>query len=68
MQDAGCRMQDAGWSRILKNDAGEVIGRVGVVFAGRHVTYRRIFNENIEFQRSTIIPVNTKDRVIKGGV
>jgi hypothetical protein len=39
---------------------------VGATFAKRHVTYRKIFNENIEFQRSTIIPVDTKDRVIKG--
>jgi len=40
---------------------------VGAVFAKRHVTYRKIFNEAIEFQRSTIIPVDTKDRAIKGG-
>ncbi len=41
---------------------------VGAVFAKRHVTYRKIFNENIDFQRSTIIPVDTKERVIKGGL
>ena len=40
---------------------------VGAVFAKRHVTYRKLFNETVEFQRSTIIPVDTKDRVIKGG-
>lgn len=39
---------------------------VGAKFAKRHVTYRKLFNENIDFQRSTIIPMDTKDRLIKG--
>ena len=68
MQDARCRMDDERQSRILKNDAGEVIGRVGAVFARRHVTYRKVFDESIEFQRSTIIPVDIKYRVIRGEV
>lgn len=39
---------------------------VGAKFAKRHVTYRKLFNENIDFQRSTIIPMDTKDRLVKG--
>ena len=38
---------------------------VGAKFAKRHVTYRKLFNDNLEFQRSTIIPVDTKDSVIR---
>jgi hypothetical protein len=40
---------------------------VGATFAKRHVTYRKLFNESIEFQRSTIIPMNTKERAVRGG-
>jgi hypothetical protein len=39
---------------------------VGAKFAKRHVTYRKLFGENIDFQRSTIIPMDTKDRLVKG--
>ncbi len=35
---------------------------VGATFAKRHITYRKIFSEDIEFQRSTIIPVDTKEK------
>ena len=38
---------------------------VGAKFAKRHVTYRKLFNDNLEFQRSAIIPVDTKDSVIR---
>lgn len=40
---------------------------VGAVFAKRHITYRKIFAEDIEFQRSTIIPVDTKEKALKKG-
>ena len=39
---------------------------VGATFAKRHITYRKIFSDDIEFQRSTIIPVDTKEKAIKG--
>ncbi|MCK9421786.1 MAG: hypothetical protein M0Q38_04250 [Bacteroidales bacterium] len=38
---------------------------VGATFAKRHITYRKIFADNIEFQRSTIIPVDTKEKAIR---
>jgi len=38
---------------------------VGGVFANRHITYRKLFDDNIEYHRSTIIPRDTKEKVIK---
>ncbi|MEI6681464.1 MAG: GNAT family N-acetyltransferase [Bacteroidota bacterium] len=38
---------------------------VGAVFAKRHITYRKIFSEDISFSRSTIIPVDTKEKALK---
>jgi len=38
---------------------------VGAVFAKRHITYRKLFTSGIEFQRSTIIPVDTKEKDIR---
>ncbi|HNY01917.1 MAG TPA: hypothetical protein PKG48_04985 [Bacteroidales bacterium] len=38
---------------------------VGAVFAKRHITYRKLFTEGAEFSRSTIIPVNTRDKVLR---
>lgn len=35
---------------------------VGATFAKRHITYRKLFSGDAEFQRSTIIPVDTKER------
>jgi hypothetical protein len=40
---------------------------VGAVFAKRHITYRKIFSSDIEFQRSTIIPVDTKEKALHKG-
>jgi hypothetical protein len=37
---------------------------VGAVFAKRHVTYRKIFSDDRIFQRSTIIPVDTKEKAL----
>ena len=37
---------------------------VGAVFAKRHITYRKIFSDSVEFQRSTIIPVNTREKAL----
>ncbi|MCK9204398.1 MAG: hypothetical protein M0P58_08205 [Bacteroidales bacterium] len=37
---------------------------VGAVFAKRHITYRKIFSDDIAFQRSTIIPVDTKEKAV----
>jgi hypothetical protein len=36
---------------------------VGGVFSKRHITYRKYFAENSDAGRSTIIPVDTKDRL-----
>ncbi len=38
---------------------------VGATFAKRHITYRKIFSDDIEFQRSTIIPVDTKEKSLR---
>ena len=38
---------------------------VGAVFGKRHITYRKIFTDTIEYQRSTIIPVDTKEKAIR---
>ena len=40
---------------------------VGAVFGKRHITYRKLFKDDAEFTRSTVIPVDTKDRVVRGG-
>jgi len=40
---------------------------VGATFAKRHITYRKLFTEEIDFQRSTIIPVDTKEKALRGG-
>ena len=40
---------------------------VGATFAKRHITYRKLFSDEAGFQRSTIIPVDTKDKVVRGG-
>ena len=38
---------------------------VGAVFAKRHITYRKLFNDEVDFRRSTIIPRDTKEKAIK---
>jgi hypothetical protein len=38
---------------------------VGAVFGKRHITYRKLFSEQTEYQRSTIIPVDTKEKAIR---
>ncbi len=38
---------------------------VGASFAKRHITYRVLFSETATYQRSTIIPKNTKEEFIK---
>jgi hypothetical protein len=38
---------------------------VGATFAKRHITYRKIFSDDAEFQRSTIIPVDTKEKALR---
>jgi len=38
---------------------------VGAVFAKRHITYRKLFFSDDEFQRSTIIPVDTKGKSLR---
>jgi hypothetical protein len=37
---------------------------VGGVFSKRHITYRKYFNEEPATGRSTIIPVDTKEKVV----
>jgi hypothetical protein len=36
---------------------------VGASFAKRHVTYRKLFSEDSTLSRSTIIPLNTKEKI-----
>jgi hypothetical protein len=38
---------------------------VGATFAKRHITYRKIFSEDAGIQRSTIIPVDTKEKALR---
>lgn len=38
---------------------------VGATFAKRHVTYRKLFSDDLGFQRSTIIPVDTKEKAFR---
>ncbi len=38
---------------------------VGATFAKRHITYRKIFSADVEFHRSTIIPVDTKEKALR---
>ena len=40
---------------------------VGGVFAKRHITYRKIFSGDAASQRSTIIPVDTKEKALRQG-
>lgn len=40
---------------------------VGSSFAKRHITYRKLFSDQTQFQRSTIIPVDTKEKAMKKG-
>ncbi|MEI7980943.1 MAG: GNAT family N-acetyltransferase [Bacteroidota bacterium] len=38
---------------------------VGATFAKRHITYRKIFSDDAAFHRSTIIPVDTKEKALR---
>jgi hypothetical protein len=38
---------------------------VGGVFSKRHITYRKYFHDKPLTERSTIIPVDTKEKVVK---
>ncbi len=37
---------------------------VGATFAKKHITYRKLFNPENVFQRSSIIPTDTKEKII----
>ncbi len=39
---------------------------VGAKYAKKHITYRKLFNAENIFQRSTIIPTDTKEKFVKG--
>jgi hypothetical protein len=39
---------------------------VGAVFAKRHITYRKLFTSQVSEQRSAIIPVDTKEKIVRG--
>jgi len=39
---------------------------VGAKFAKKHITYRKLFKDDPNIQRSTIIPVDTKEKFVKG--
>lgn len=38
---------------------------VGASFAKKHITYRKLFSKDAEVERSTIIPLNTREKVVK---
>ena len=38
---------------------------VGAVFGKRHITYRKLFSDDTEYQRSVIIPVDTKEKALR---
>jgi hypothetical protein len=38
---------------------------VGGTFSKRHITYRKIFSDQVDFQRSVVIPVDTKEKFLK---
>jgi hypothetical protein len=38
---------------------------VGAVFAKRHITYRKLFSDRSSEQRSSIIPVDTREKALK---
>jgi hypothetical protein len=38
---------------------------VGAVFAKRHITYRKLFIDDVNYRRSTIIPRDTKEKALK---
>jgi len=38
---------------------------VGAVFAKRHITYRKLFADHALEQRSAIIPVDTREKVVR---
>jgi hypothetical protein len=38
---------------------------IGATFGKRHITYRKLFSDKTEFQRSTIIPVDTKEKAMQ---
>jgi hypothetical protein len=40
---------------------------VGAKFAKKHITYRKLFKKDTDIQRSTIIPVDTKEKFVKKG-
>jgi hypothetical protein len=40
---------------------------MGAVFAKRHITYRKIFSADVEFHRSIIIPIDTKEKTLHQG-
>ena len=35
---------------------------VGAVFGKRHITYRKLFSGSLKSQRSSVIPVDTKEK------
>ncbi len=39
---------------------------VGAKFAKKHITYRKLFKEETDYQRSIIIPKDTKEKFVKG--
>lgn len=38
---------------------------VGAVFAKRHLTYRKLFSDTNTYHRSTVIPMDTKEKALK---
>ena len=38
---------------------------VGATFAKRHITYRKLFSDDLDFKRSTIIPMDTKEKSMR---
>jgi hypothetical protein len=38
---------------------------VGAIFAKRHITYRKLFKDDAKYHRSTIIPMDTREKYLK---
>ncbi len=50
------------WVGDFNPKMGQLHQSVGAVFAKRHITYRKLFKNDANYHRSTIIPMDTKEK------
>ena len=55
------------WVGDFKPKMRQLHEAVGGRYAKRHITYRKLFTDGQEAHRSTIIPVDTREQVLKSG-